>query len=362
MSKLRIAVVGLGVGRSHLHALRSLEDRFELVAVCDPSDTRRGKACERYGVPGYVDLESLLEGETLDVVDLCTPPDLHFEQSRRVLRSGSHVICEKPLVPSLSELDVLTREENESGRRLMPIFQYRFGHGIQRLRQLVRAGVTGRAYLTTVETAWYRGSNYYEAPWRGRWQTEGGGVLLSHAIHAHDLMTYVLGSVRSVFARATTRVNPIETEDCAAASLELSDGSLATLSATLGSHDEISRLRFCFENVTAESSLAPYEPSNEPWTFTPANESTQKLIDEALADFDPGPAGYEGQLRRFADALEQGTELPVSLVDARTSIELASALYHSAETGERVDLPLPAGHPRYTGWVKGSEGPRLRRT
>jgi predicted dehydrogenase len=267
------------------------------------------------------------------------------------LRAGKHVICEKPLVPSLAACDELARVEREAAGRLMPIFQYRFGAGLLKLQHLIGLGLAGRAYLSTVETAWLRGSDYYAVDWRGKWQTELGGVLTTHAIHAHDILCSVIGPVRSVFARTATRVNPIETEDCAAVSCEMADGSLASLSATLGSRPEISRLRFCFEHLSAESSLAAYQPSFDPWTFTAANAERQAEVDAALCDFAGGPELYAGQFARFHAALAAGDELPVTLADARASLELLTAIYHSARTGEPVALPIGPSHPSFGGWL-----------
>ena len=135
-----------------------------------------------------------------------------------------------------------------------------------------------------METHWRRLPPYYENPWRGRWATELGGCLATHAIHNHDILTYLLGPIRSVFARTSTRVNPIETEDCAAAVLELADGAFATLSVTLGAEEDMSRLRFCFEGLTAESNRSPYNPGTAPWTFTAADPERQKAIDAAIAE------------------------------------------------------------------------------
>jgi predicted dehydrogenase len=218
------------------------------------------------------------------------------------------------------------------------------------LRHLVERGVAGRAYLATIETHWTRRPGYYANPWRGRRAGELGGVLLSQAIHAHDLLIWVLGPARRVFARTATRVNAIETEDCAVATLEMADGSLAGLSATLGSAEEISRLRFCFEGVTAESNHAPYVSSSEPWRLIPRSAEHASRIALALADFAPQEEGFARQFALFHDALETGGPLPVTLGDARRSIELASALYHSAATGTDVELPLGPDHPAYRGW------------
>src|SRR3569623_2792437 len=111
---------------------------------------------------------------------------------------------------------------------------------------------------------WRRGYAYYAADWRGTWAGERGGAVLSHASHLHDLLTWLGGAPVEVVARTATRVNPIETEDCAAALLTTADGALMTSAVTLGSAGEISRLRFCFEHLTAESSTAPYKPGADP--------------------------------------------------------------------------------------------------
>jgi predicted dehydrogenase len=241
--------------------------------------------------------------------------------------------------------------EAQSGKRVMPIFQYRFGHGIQKLRQLIQEGLTGRAYLSTVETSWRRRAAYYDIPWRGKWKTELGGAIVGHAIHNHDLLNYAMGPIKSVFARVSTLVNQIEVEDTAVIAAEMADGSLATLALTLGSPAEISRMRFSFANLSAESSTKPYSCGADPWIFTPDTPEAATLIEESLARFEPLPEGFPGQLYRFYHALKTGTELPVTVQDARRSMELISAIYYSDRTGRPVELPLGADHPTYQGWM-----------
>jgi predicted dehydrogenase len=175
--------------------------------------------------------------------------------------------------------------------------------------------------------------------------------LLIHAIHTHDLMTWLMGPVASVFARTVTRVNPIEVEDCAVASLVMRSGALASLATTLGSQREISRLRLCLEHVTFESAHAPYSPGDDPWEIVLASPEAELRTAEALADYHPVPSRYEGQFGAYHAALTTGGPLPVTLADARASLELATALYHSAATGTAVSLPITADHPSYNGWA-----------
>lgn len=355
--RLRVAVVGAGIGAAHVRGYAAVADRFDVVAICDINGERARSVAEAENVPRVLtDLAELCRMDELDVIDICTPPYLHFEHIQQVLESGKYAICEKPLVSSLREVDELERIEAASGRRIMPIFQYRFGHGIQKLKLLVAEGVAGRAYLTTVETAWRRRADYYAVPWRGKWITERGGALLTHAIHNHDLLCYVLGPARRLFAYTTTRVNPIEVEDCAAVAMEMADGSAASLGVTLGSVAEVSRHRFTFSGLVAESNTRPYTNSGEPWTFTADTPQGAQQIGDVLSRFEPLPEHYAGQFYRFYEALRNGGELPVTLADARRSIELITAMYYSVETATSVALPIGVEHPRYASWMPEAVG------
>lgn len=354
---LGVAVVGLGVGQWHVHAYKQNRHRFRIVAVADQQEELAQRvASSLKGARPLSTFEEAVADEDVDVISLCTPPGLHASQIALALEAGKHVVCEKPLVGSLADLDRIAALADEVDRWVMPVFQYRFGHGIQRLRHLVDTGVTGRAFVANADVAWRRDADYYQG-WRGTWAGELGGVLLSHAIHALDLLTFVLGPVRSVTARTATRVNDVETEDCAAVLLELADGSLATLSATLGSPEEISRHRFTFEHLSAESGTEPYTHTSEPWTIFPDSPEAAEAMEAALADWDPGPESWEGQVQRLADALDAGGALPVTLDDSRASLELITACYRSARTGEVVTLPLADDDPFYAGWRPGAAQP-----
>jgi len=167
------------------------------------------------------------------------PPHLHCPVSVKALEAGKHVICEKPIVLSLDEADRLEAAAEAFDRKVFPVFQYRYGRGMEQLKALQNAGVSGKAYVASIETHWNRDAEYYEVPWRGTWVGEAAGALFVHAIHAHDLLYYVLGPVAQVFALADTRVNEIETEDCAALAFRMENGALVTSSVTLGAGDDI---------------------------------------------------------------------------------------------------------------------------
>jgi predicted dehydrogenase len=350
---LRVAVVGCGVGRSHIaQGYQRHPDKFRLQALCDIDAARLAVVADEFSIPRRTTLfDELLRMDDIDIVDICTPATFHFEQILAALSAGKEVVCEKPLVISLAEIDQVIAAERAAVGRIMPIFQYRFGNGAQKAKRIIDLGIAGKPCLASIETAWKRTPEYYETPWRGRWETERGGVLLMHAIHAHDLMTWLMGPVAGVFAHTATRVNPIEVEDCAVASLVMRSGALASLAATLGSHREISRLRLCFEHVTFESNEAPYAPGDDPWAILSASHEAERRIAEALVGYRSTPSRYEGQLGAYHTALTSGGALPVTLADARASLELVTALYRSAATRAPVNLPIAVDHPSYAGWA-----------
>ena len=358
--KLRIAVVGLGVGRSHLEGYAKLTDRFDVVAVCDLDEAKANAVAAEFGVPrATTRLADLLAGHHVDIYDICTPPYTHCELIEQVLAAGFHVICEKPLVGSLLEADRVEAAQAAAARSskatLFPIFQYRFGHGLQKLKHLQKKGFAHTPFLTTIETSWRRDSDYYDVQWRGKWATEMGGCCLTQALHAHDMLSYVNGPIKTVFAHLATRVNSIEVEDCAAISIGMENGSVATLAVTLGAAEELSRLRFMFSDLTVESrSTHPYRPGNDPWHFKGKHAAIDAAMTAALADFVPAHESFEGEFALIHDTLTQGAATPVTLHDARQSLELITAIYYSAETGSPVSLPIGKDHPRYASWAPAS--------
>jgi hypothetical protein len=238
-----VAVVGCGIGRAHIAGYRSQPDKFQVLALCDIDEKGLAAVGDEFSIARRTkSIDDVLRMTDIDIVDICTPPALHVAPTLAALAAGKEVVCEKPLAGSLAEIDRIVAAEAQAAGRVMPVLQYRYGNGLQKAKRLIELGIAGKPYLATVETAWRRTAEYYETPWRGRRATELGGVLLTHAIHSHDLLTHLMGPVASVFARTATRVNPVEVEDCAVASLVMHSGALVSLAATLGSHKEISRL------------------------------------------------------------------------------------------------------------------------
>jgi predicted dehydrogenase len=346
---IRVAIIGAGIGAEHLAAYLELPELFEVVLLCDLNIARAQAVAEPHGVAATDDV-SLAMGEGVDLVDVCLPPHLHFEFAMRALDVGKHVVCEKPLVPSLREADALIAKAAEVGRDVFPVFQYRYGPGTAQLRAVMEAGLAGKLYAATIETHWNRDAAYYAVDWRGTWAGERGGAILGHAIHIHDYLSAFLGPVARVYAELATRVNEIEVEDCAALSLRMESGAVVTSSVTLGAAVDMSRIRLMFDGVTVESGLSPYKPASDGWSFVARAPVTQPDIDRVLAAVPPAKIGFTGFFEAVAEALAGRGGREVSLMDGRRSLEFVSAVYASARSGAPVTLPLGEGFALYDGW------------
>jgi len=346
----RVALLGARIGAEHMAAYRALPDLFEVRWVCD-LDTARAEGIAN-GARFTAEIAEVLADPEVDIIDICLPPGLHLQVILDALAAGKHVICEKPLVTRLADFAPVEAAAKQAGRHVFPIFQYRYGPATTALAALAKADLLGKPLVASVETHWNRGPDYYATPWRGTWAGEQGGAILTHAIHIHDFLTRAFGPVASVFARLGTLANPIEVEDCAALSLHMVNGALATSSVTLGAATDTTRIRLVWSGLTATSDTLPYAPADGDWTFTARDPSQQSNIDRALSTVQPPASGFQGQFAAIAATLSGAVADTVTVEDARASLEFVAATYASHRSGSPVNLPLDRDHPYQTSWIE----------
>lgn len=353
---LNVAILGAGIGAQHMGGYLALPERFAVKTICDLDIARASElAAMSSGCAVTSEIEKVLSDPLVDIVDICLPPHLHAPVAKSVLAAGKHVICEKPFACSVLEAEDILAAASASQCRIMPIFQYRYGRGLQQLAGLQERTLTGKPLVATLETHWDRNADYYSVAWRGRWESERGGAVLGHAIHIHDLVTRFFGAATEVSAMLDTRVNPIETEDCAAIAMKTASGGLVTSSVTFGGAGNMSRMRLVFDALTAESGRNPYAPGSDDWTFVSRNAEGQSAIDNAVAEInteiDGQPSGFAGQFLAISGHLAGEPADMVTPEDGLRSIELVAAIYQAARTGDRVSLPLDRTLPICTDWI-----------
>jgi len=334
---MRVTILGTGgIAAAHAGAIGRLSDHgvdAVLAHAVDIDPARAEAFAQQHGVAAHgTSLDDVLP-ET-DVLHVCTPPGAHVDATVAALDAGVHVVVEKPATLSLAEIDRIAEAEARSSASFTQVVQHRFGHGARQLRRLLDDGALGRPLVATCDTLWFRAPEYFEVPWRGRWDTEGGGPTMGHGIHQFDLLLATLGPWTEVTAMAGRLARRVDTEDVSMAIVRFASGALATITNSLLSPRETSDLRFDTEAATIELSHL-YGYSDADWTFTPAagRDDVGQLWQpdpEAL------PSGHLAQLVPTYRAFAAGEAPPVTVSDARGTLELVAAIYRSAFTGAVV--------------------------
>ena len=340
MPAIRVAIAGTGnIARIHARALETLP-AATIVAACDTDAGNLKSFAAEFGVAAtYRDASDLLARERPDLVHVCTPPSTHHGLALACLRAGASVLVEKPPTISLRELDELAAAEGPAGGPpwFATVFQHRFGGGQRRLRALAgQRGILGRPLVAICHTTWFRDQAYFDVPWRGRWETEGGGPTMGHGIHQMDMLLDVLGDWTEVSAITATLARSMPTEDVSMAHVTFASGAVASIVNSVLSPREESYLRFDFEHATVEVTHL-YGYADDDWRVTPAEGHEYVL--GAWDTAGPGKAarsGHADQFREVLTALAAQARPPVAPAEARRTMSLAAAIYASAFTGRPV--------------------------
>ncbi len=347
---IRVGIVGAGaIARtSHLPALLTAGDAVEVVAVCDLDPGRAKELADAHDIPGrYTELTDMVARENPDLIVVATPPVAHREAVITALDAGAWVWCEKPPTLSLAEYDEITAHEKDGGPYAAYVFQHRFGSSAQRLRRHISQGELGVPLIAVCNTLWYRGHDYFEVPWRGSWETEGGGPTMGHGIHQMDLLLNLLGDWHEVHAVAATLGRRIETEDVSFAIVRFASGAIGSIVNSVLSPRETSYLRFDFTDATVEvEHLYGYDNSHWRWTPAPHVSDTGRIA--GWAPDENTPSSHSIQLATLLAAMEAGERPPASGADGRRVMELITATYQSAITGRPVSrIELSQDNPFY---------------
>jgi UDP-N-acetyl-2-amino-2-deoxyglucuronate dehydrogenase len=226
----RVALIGLGMAVTpHAKSLLDLKDRAEVAYAYSPSKERRAKFAERFPFPQCDRLETILADRSVDAVLVLTPPNTHLEIVERCAAAGKHVLLEKPLEISTSRAEELVKKASHV--KLGVVLQHRFRPAAEKLREMLPR--LGKLVSASAAIPNWRPQSYYDQPGRGTKARDGGGVLLTQAIHTLDLFLSYTGEPAEVKGFATTTpVHRMETEDLAVAAVRFQSGAIGVVHAT----------------------------------------------------------------------------------------------------------------------------------
>ncbi len=349
----RALLVGTGgIGDAHVRAIEATGGRVQLVAAVDLDAARVHAFCARHRIPAaHTDYAAALRDIKPDLVLIAAPPALHRSMSIAAMEAGASVLCEKPFCGSLAELDDIEAAEKRTGRHTACVFQMRFASSTAHLRSLADAGQLGRPLVAVCNTLWFRDAAYYAAPWRGTWAGELGGPTMGLGIHAMDHLLHLLGDWTEVRAIAATLDRAIEVEDVSMALITFANGALASVVNSALSPRQETYIRLDYQKATVElTHLYSYTRDNWRFTLSPAAQDEGNSLLQAWQSFPPDVGStHAAQLTAFLADLDASRRPLTSGDEARRTLELLTAIYKSAFTGEIVRRgSIRPGDPFYT--------------
>ena len=345
----RVGIVGCGaISRNHLEAFAAL-DNVLMVGVCDVDPERASATARTWGVPHAVTSVDELLNLDLDIISVCTPHPTHEDVVLRAAAAGVNVLCEKPIATQLESAERMVAACNEAGVQLGVLFQRRFWPASQKIRAAIDDGTLGRAIMAQCSVMLHRAPDYYNRDaWRGTWETDGGGVLTSQAVHQIDLLQWYLGDVAEVYGKVNTyrHGDYIEVEDSATAVITFTSGAMATLEASTAVSPNLGiQLRVTGE-TGASASLTEFPEGSDGrldlWAVgerivvEPVHpEGVEPNVDLSSINSQLIPF-HKLQVQDFVQALENGTEPAITGDDALKSLRILLAIYESSRTGQPV--------------------------
>jgi predicted dehydrogenase len=357
-----VGLIGCGkVGQIHAAALSGIAET-ELTAVCDVDAERVRAFADRHGARGYTDVDAMVREGKVEAVIIGTPHPLHAAPAIRAAEAGVHVLVEKPLAATLADCDAMLAAANRAGVLLGAISQRRFYEPVRRIKEALDAGKIGRPALGVFTMYSWREPAYYQSdPWRGKWDTEGGGVLVNQSPHQLDLLLWFMGPIAEASGYWANVNHPtVEVDDTAVAVLRFRNGGLGAIVTSVSQKPgiatkvhvhgtngasvgvETDRGATFIAGVTAIAE----PPLNDLWTIPGEEHLLEAFQVEDRARFtqiDATTHYHTLQIQDFVRAIREGRPPLVTGADGRAVVELFTAIYRSNREGRPVMLGMATG-------------------
>lgn len=335
MKKLDVVVIGCGnIFPAHADAIVE-NTKSNLLAVVDVDEEKASEGAEKYKCKFYIDHHQLLANEKIDIVHICTPHYLHAPIAIDFLKAGIDVLVEKPLAINTASAEQMICAAEKYGRRIGVVFQNRFNKNVLKAQEILSTGRLGKIKGIKGILTWYRDEKYYnQSEWRGKFSTEGGGVLINQAIHTLDLMQLFGGKVIDLKGHVSTRcLDFIEVEDTADATFFFESGAVGIFYAT---------------NCFSSNSPVHIEIECEKGRLILDGSDLGLELDDEFQEFNDDSCNnyksYWGHSHKtlidsfYQDILEKSNKYIVTAQDGIESLRIIEKIYESSKSGKKEKI------------------------
>lgn len=329
--ELNFAIIGCGrIAQRHAEHIENTVGT-KLVAVCDINEERANALGEQYAAKIYYTIDELAQDTKVDIVSICTPNGLHAKHSIKLLKSGKHVLCEKPMAISSFDCGEMIKAAESSNKRLFVIKQNRYNPPVVAVKQLIDEDKLGAIYSVQLSCFWNRNENYYKDSWKGSMDLDGG-TLFTQFSHFVDLLYYLIGDVKEVNAYGANfdHKGIIEFEDTGVVIMKFQNEALGTINYTVNSFGK-----------NMEGSLTIF---GEKGTVKIGGQYLNELEYQNIKDFEikdlpmgnsPNNYGeYKGSMsnhdmiyENVVDVLQNNAQITTNMFEGMKTVEIIEKIY-----------------------------------
>ena len=329
---LRVGIAGAGQAGDHHAVGFSTTEGAEIVAIADLNKELASSVADRYGARAVTDWQDMLNMD-LDILVVALPHHLHLEPAEEAAARGIHVLMEKPIAITLEDGKRIVEACNRANVSLTISFVHRYREELQIARQWIDEGAIGKPMVARETMGGQRGPHL--GGWVENQAAAGGGVLMYSSIHGLDRLRWLMGSeVASVTAQAARFDSSSEIESSISALLNFTNGAVATLTSSA----PLYRAQPKFWETEIYGSNGLLRLRTREWAELSSDSRLERIETHTLSE-ELGPHyNFGRQAEAFVHAINQGTDPYVNAKDGIRSLEIALAIYNSAEQNETVYL------------------------
>jgi len=344
--KIGFGILGLGM-IAEFHAGAVAESKHGGVVAVASRDIEKAKKFASQFAPEakpYGSYKQMVMDPEVQVVNVCTPSGTHWNMAKLAANAGKHILLEKPLEITSERMTQMIRHCRRRRVKLGVVFQRRTHPASKKAKAALEQGLLGKLVLGELAQKWYRSPEYYSREsWKGTWKHDGGGACMNQAVHGVDLLLWLMGDVKSVFAYADHLVHDIEVEDTAVAVLKFRNGAFGTITATTSCNPGESAV----VSIHGSRGTIALTDKIHRWAIAEKEGELAKDHDELVSAGTGGGvadprdidiAGHVFHIDDMAEAVIQNRDPLCTGEQARKSVDLILAIYKSAQTGREVRL------------------------
>jgi predicted dehydrogenase len=336
---MRVGFIGAsGIAGKHAQAYKNIS--YRIAAVTDRTEERGRKFADAWGAEFVATPEELCRRADVDLLDVCTFPGYRLAAVEMGAKTGKHVLVEKPMAVDLETAAKMIEAARTAGIQLGVVSQHRFDDSTLFLKRAIAAGRLGSILQADAYVKWHRTDEYYARPVKGSWSGEGGGALISQAIHQVDVLLYLIGAVDEVFGYwRLGATHKIESEDLVSAVLHYSSGATGVIQAATalwpGYPERIEIHGTKGSAIVTGDQLTTWDVRDDSGEPAPISGQAKSGASDPMAiSLTP----FERQLADFGEACKTG-RMPVSSgVDGYRALQLVRSIYDSCAEGRKVQI------------------------